>query len=156
MNVNDIKIQIGDKKYKMVENHSKTTDCDLCDFNNMCFLNESFKPCLDGAYLVREGYKRIYISGQIAGFDRNERRKAFYEKEMYLRKSGYEVLNPFNNGVDEDSSRYDHMRADIKMLLRCDAIYMMKGWKDSRGAVTEHTVAVECGLEVIYEDADKQ
>lgn len=39
-------------------------------------------------------------------------------------------------------------------LLDCDAIYMLPGWRESRGATTEHAVSVACGMR-IYTEADQ-
>jgi len=43
------------------------------------------------------------------------------------------------------------MRADIRALLECDAIYMLRGWEQSAGARCEHLVAAMCGIEIMYE-----
>ena len=37
------------------------------------------------------------------------------------------------------------MRADLRALLGCDAVYMLPGWRGSRGATVEHAVAGACG-----------
>ena len=39
------------------------------------------------------------------------------------------------------------------MLLDCDAICMMDGWEESKGAKLELDVATSCGLTVYYESA---
>ena len=39
--------------------------------------------------------------------------------------------------------------ADMKMLLECDFIYMLRGWEMSKGAKLEHDVATSCGLKVL-------
>jgi len=33
----------------------------------------------------------------------------------------------------------------------CTHIYMLKDWKDSKGAMMEHQFAIDNGIEVIYE-----
>jgi len=43
------------------------------------------------------------------------------------------------------------MRADLAVLKECDAILMLRGWKESRGATREYAQAVEDGLHVIAE-----
>lgn len=43
------------------------------------------------------------------------------------------------------------MREALAMLLKCDAIYMLKGWRDSKGARIELALALELGMRVIYE-----
>ena len=44
------------------------------------------------------------------------------------------------------------MKEDVKALLDCDAIYMIKGWDKSQGAKLEKRVADACGLMSIYGD----
>lgn len=91
---------------------------------------------------------KIYISGPIAGYDLNERKIAFADREAKLKDAGYEPVNPFSNGVPDEAHWRDHMRADIRMLLDCDCIYMMRGWELSKGCKLELDVASSCGIEV--------
>lgn len=93
----------------------------------------------------------IYISGAISGEDYEKRRNRFEEIENMLLSKGYNTINPWRNGVSVDAPHHVHMKADIKMLLECDFIYMMKGWQKSKGARLEHSVACACGLNLWYE-----
>ena len=43
------------------------------------------------------------------------------------------------------------MRRDIKLLVDCDAVYMLDGWPESEGARVEHTLARDLGLKCYYE-----
>lgn len=93
---------------------------------------------------------KIYISGAIAHYDLEERKKVFGMAENYIRnvlKS--EPVNPFNNGVPSYEDWRVHMKADIKLLLECDGILMLRGWETSKGAKLEFDVATSCGLKVI-------
>ena len=40
---------------------------------------------------------------------------------------------------------------DIADLLHCNAIYMLQGWQESKGARIEHYIATELGLHIMYE-----
>ena len=42
------------------------------------------------------------------------------------------------------------MRTDLLALLSCDAIHMLPGWRESKGATVEHAVAVACGMPVTF------
>ena len=75
----------------------------------------------------------------------------FARAEEELRGRGYDPVNPFNNGVSLDAPYEDHMRADLRMLLGCDGIYLLRGWMASRGACLERTVAEACGLLIMEE-----
>ncbi|MDD7304738.1 MAG: DUF4406 domain-containing protein [Prevotellaceae bacterium] len=100
--------------------------------------------------------KKIYISGAIAHHDIEERKNAFKIAAAYCKVCGFEPVNPFDNiyhrcGVGEKADWRAHMRADLQMLLECDAICMMDGWEESKGAKLEHDVASTCGMTVYYE-----
>ncbi len=97
--------------------------------------------------------RKIYISGPMTGMpDYNF--PAFHEAARYFAKncSGWEVMNPAENfGGRTDLSRETYLRADIKMLAECDAIAMLTGWENSRGAKLEYLIACELGLLVFHQ-----
>ncbi len=100
------------------------------------------------------GKEKVYISGAIAHHDINERRSAFDMAARWLGLKGYEVVNPFENGLPADAHWREHMRADIALLLGCDFIYMLRGWELSKGAKLELDVASSCGIQVLFEKQD--
>lgn len=93
---------------------------------------------------------RIYISGPITGTtDYMER---FADAERRLWDDGWDdITNPAakNARFPEGTSWETYMGESLKMLCACDAIYMMRGWRGSRGARLELMVATELGLKVI-------
>ena len=92
---------------------------------------------------------KIYISGKITGLTKEEYVSNFLMAEMHLKSQGHEVANPvtFVAGIDlEDYPKL--MGKCIEELLRCDAIYMLTNWQDSKGAKTELNTAH------IYEKVD--
>ena len=93
--------------------------------------------------------EKVYISGAIEHLDLEERKKAFKDAELYLTKVGYEPVNPFNNGVSIEASWREHMKVDIKNLLDCDYILMLKGWELSKGCKLEFDVATSCGIKIL-------
>ena len=44
------------------------------------------------------------------------------------------------------------MKIDLAMIDVCDIVYMMKGWRASRGAKIEECYAQMRGKKVIYEE----
>lgn len=94
---------------------------------------------------------KVYISGAISHLDPTERRETFRAAEDRLTGLGYVAVNPFCNGVDDDAHWREHMRADLRLLLGCDRIYMLKGWELSKGAKLELDVASSCGIRVMFE-----
>ena len=93
--------------------------------------------------------EKVYISGAIEHLDIDERKKAFKVAEDYMRCIGFEPINPFNNGIDVNANWREHMRVDIKNLLDCDYILMLKGWELSKGCKLEIDVATSCGIKVL-------
>lgn len=92
---------------------------------------------------------RVYISGPIAHYDLDERKKAFKEAKKLLRKMGYLPVNPMDNGLPQPGDWREHMRADIANLLRCQYIYFLPEWQFSKGCRLELDVAMSCGLKVL-------
>ena len=69
-----------------------------------------------------------------------------------LEAFGAEAVNPLENGLPEDASWLDHMRADLRLLLDCDGILLCEGWEESRGCRVEHGLAAGLGLQVFPAD----
>ncbi len=112
---------------------------------------------------------RCYIAGPIAGVP--DFRERFADAVPVVEELGYEPVNPcditpadhdgpcppgYNPGANATghTSSACFMRADLRALLDCAAIYMLPGWWESRGATAEHAVAVACGMR-IYTEADQ-
>lgn len=94
---------------------------------------------------------KIYISGAITGTDDYMERFAKAEKE--LTEQGYSVVNPakVNAQLPEDTSYEEYMKMSFCMLTMCDGIYMLKGWRKSRGANREYCYAMEKRKVIMYE-----
>ena len=121
-----------------------------------------------GAIERRTGRReRVYLSGPIAGIpDARER----FEIAASAIDGEFEVVNPFDvaplrhdgepcgegyhpgDDADGHASSACFMRTDLIALLACDAIIMLPGWQDSRGATVELAVAEACGLGVQFVD----
>lgn len=111
--------------------------------------------------------KKIYISGKMGV---STITNAIWEKfdvaESLLHDKGWIVVNPADQKYQLWLNRYlTNSRAkgekekyvaalfyDMRRLSRCDAIYMLKDWKDSPGATAEHYFAKAIGLKILYED----
>lgn len=120
---------------------------------------------------------RIYCSGPITNIP-DHNRAAFDAAAKRLREQGHFVINPaelsltfgtadavarsFNDLYDKQERhicRPDSwtrlaqcvMDADLAAVRSCDAIYLLRGWENSRGAKKELAEAVRCGLEVRQE-----
>lgn len=94
---------------------------------------------------------KVYISIPITGKDIDEQRRHADDVASFLLMAGHTPISPFNNGLDVNASHEEHMRADIKMLLDCDAVFFCKGASLSVGCLLEDEVATKCGLTVVTE-----
>ena len=94
---------------------------------------------------------KVYISGAIAHYNIDVRKGAFLDAENRLRAMGFNPVNPFKNGLPDEAHWREHMRADIRLLLDCEYIYMLKDWELSKGAKLELDVASSCGIKVLFE-----
>ncbi len=70
---------------------------------------------------------------------------------------GWAVICPHANSIFMDGAEGEtdgvFLKGDIEILKRCDAIYMLKGFRSSVGAVEEYNAAQKYGLEILYEDS---
>mgnify|MGYP003307737872 CR=1 FL=1 len=94
---------------------------------------------------------KIYISGPITG--EPDFIKHFSEAERKLKGKGYQVLNPIVWAKEGLKLEYDeYMTLDLAMLSICDAIYMLPGWANSKGAKTELNFAADKKIRIYYAD----
>lgn len=98
---------------------------------------------------------KVYISGPITGVDFGNR-FAFSCARSALELCGYEAVDPSEVQLDDDATWADYMRADLKLLLGCDYIYMLEGWENSRGARIERELAENLGIEEIDLDQESE
>lgn len=90
---------------------------------------------------------RIYIAGPMSGLpDFNY--PAFNQAEQRLLALGYEVENPANNPDPLCGTWLGYMRLALRQISTVDALVMLPGWKNSRGARVEKTLADGLGLPV--------
>lgn len=73
----------------------------------------------------------------------------FAEITATLRSKGHEVINPAEVNPDHGTPWGECMKNDIRELLTCDGIAMLKGWEKSRGATLEHHIASALGMPVL-------
>lgn len=104
---------------------------------------------------------KIYIAGPMTGYDQWNF-PAFFEAEEKLITLGHEVINPAHNdgpnlGLALESAgspeRPNHswawyMKRDLPHVLEVDALCVLPGWQDSKGASLEVHVANSIGLPI--------
>jgi hypothetical protein len=94
---------------------------------------------------------KCYISGRITGLPEHVYRQMFERgcKEVMLK--GLAPVNPVTLPDNHEKTWKAYMKADLKALKECDAIYMLTNWPESRGAKIEHWFAKRYGKIVIYQ-----
>lgn len=95
--------------------------------------------------------RKIYIAGKVTGLPRQEVMAKFRAAENKLSGEGWQVINP-TLLISEDASWEDAMKVCFAALAECQAIYMLVDWRDSRGAVLEHSKACEMGMKIFYQN----
>lgn len=117
----------------------------------------------------------IYISGKIG---EKKLSKATIEKfrvaQERLLAEGWNVINPTaekfqqkaNKEVSIEEVKWKSFKEaefdwyawlllwDLHSLALCDAIYMLKDWKESNGATAEYYFAKACGKDIIFEEEE--
>ncbi len=93
--------------------------------------------------------KRIYVAGPMTGLPESNY-PAFNAAAAILREQGFDVVNPAENNLPADSTWQDYMRVALRQEVACDVVFLLPGWKRSRGARIEHHVARGLGLEVWF------
>ncbi|MHC4094250.1 MAG: DUF4406 domain-containing protein [Planctomycetota bacterium] len=92
--------------------------------------------------------RRLYLAGPMAG--RTDHNFLLFNRvAQLLRRQGYEVFNPAENkdgGLRRPRAFY--MRLDIPALMESDAVVVLPGWEQSRGASLEVWIAIDLELPV--------
>lgn len=108
---------------------------------------------------------KIYISGKISGIE-DKAHSLFqtaeielqykytkkYEPNAFVVVQDFTIINPLKLPHLHDKTWKAYMIEDLKALLECDTIYMLKNWNESKGATIERQLALQLGLNVIYQD----
>jgi hypothetical protein len=95
---------------------------------------------------------RIYLSGPMSGIE-DFNFPAFNAEATRLRAKGLHIVSPAEVNPDTTMTWEQCLRADIKALCDCDAIALMPGWQQSKGAHLEMHIAHRLGLQVLFADA---
>ena len=89
----------------------------------------------------------VYISGPMTGLPEFNY-PAFFAKAAELRAEGRAVLSPALIVGGQDWEWRDWMREALKMQMEAEVVYMLPGWRKSRGARIERRLALILGQRV--------
>jgi len=90
---------------------------------------------------------KVYLSGPIS--DSPKATEHFKKAEEYVSDWAEEVINPISLGTGRDWVMV--MREAIILLMGADAVYMLRGWRSSKGASLERLLAQKLEMHVFYE-----
>lgn len=89
----------------------------------------------------------------------DETRNRFIE---YAKKENFDVVNTFfTGGFNSPSSMKSRgiiqipvcfLAKSLEYMSECSTVYFAKGWENARGCKIEHEVALQYGLDIIYEE----
>jgi hypothetical protein len=105
--------------------------------------------------------KKIMISQPMNGLTDeqiDETRNRFFE---FACKEKFDVVNTFfTGGFNSPSSMKSRgiiqipvyfLAKSLEYMSECSTVYFAKGWENARGCKIEHEIALQYGLEIIYE-----
>ena len=99
---------------------------------------------------------KIYISGPVTGVADYKGKFLCAEYQLLQRNWSppVEIINPVRvlENIPADTPWGQFMDITLAVMRGCDAIYMLRGWENSRGAQIEKLYAEGCGMKVMYED----
>jgi hypothetical protein len=111
----------------------------------------------------------VYIAGPIRGKPDYNQHEFFKAERMFV-GIGHDVINPiqldldYDGGINEGVNELVYARRDLGILLGLhgahaprpiDAIYLLKGWSKSRGAIAEAATARWIGANMWFEDPEE-
>lgn len=90
----------------------------------------------------------VYIAGPMTGYP-EANYPAFAYAATVLRSQGRDVRSPHEVDTGGQERTWEwYMRRTLQMMLDCDEVVLLPGWKESRGARLEKRVAEQLGMPV--------
>ena len=83
---------------------------------------------------------KVFISGKVSGEDYHKAYRKFANTERELESIGFKVVNPMVI-CNQQWSWLRCMAVCLWHLLKCDCVYQLPDWENSRGANVEYTIA---------------
>ena len=98
---------------------------------------------------------RVYISGPITNCPGHYRK--FLRAERRLKAAGHEVINLARIGkyLPKSFDTTDYLACEYPIIERCDAVFFLKGWKESYGARKEYEFALKQEIKLIFEKREE-
>lgn len=134
----------GGNGLERISTFSEMLVCETEDWLNLKFMM--------GGGFVEFNLKRrekIYIAGPISGIDDGNKRSFDLVEKMLTKTTGAIITNPHKIPHKNINDWLECMREDIPELMKCDTIFMLKGWSKSEGAPIEHDLAKGLNMRIM-------
>lgn len=95
--------------------------------------------------------RKCYISGKISGLPEEIYLQLFEQAKKEVEEFGLIPVSPIEIVHNHSGSWEDYMRNDIKALMDCSIIYVLRNWKESSGAKVEVALANTLGFIVLHQ-----
>ena len=95
--------------------------------------------------------QKAYVSGKITGLTEEEYLRLFSEAKKKAKEKGYVAISPTELPHDHNKTWESYMREDLIEMLKCDVVFAMANWHESKGATIEVNLAKSIGMKVIFE-----
>lgn len=92
--------------------------------------------------------KKVYVAGPMTGYE-NYNRQSFNDAAVRLHVKGHTALNPAT--LPDGLTQSQYMDICFAMIRAADAIYLLKGYEESKGAMAELAYAEKLELEIMEE-----
>jgi len=93
----------------------------------------------------------VYISGSISKRGEEEAKPHFKKVQTCIERGDGDRFAYNPTEFKKRDCWEDYMRDGIAALVDSDAILMLDGWQESRGACLERTIAFELNIPIYYE-----
>lgn len=101
---------------------------------------------------------KIYLSGPITGVPDFKEKFEAAEAEVKEKTQDWEpvIVNPACIKLPAGATHEDYMKVCIFELSKCDTIYMMNGWQNSRGACREYGYALGADMMILHQPKEEK
>lgn len=97
---------------------------------------------------------KYYLAGPMSGLPESNY-ALFNQEAARLRAEGHDVVNPAENPEPPCGSWVGYMRMSVAQVVTCEAVAMLPGWENSKGATLERHIARALGMQLVYLGAAK-
>jgi hypothetical protein len=95
--------------------------------------------------------KKCYIAGKIGDLPFTEYMENFAVGKVEAENLGYTGVSPTDLPHQHDRTWAAYMKEDLKALMDCEAVYALRNWRHSPGAIVEVELAMKLGLTIIFQ-----